>query len=90
MAIGAIYQGAGFTEAQYNQVHQLVTPSNQAPSGLIYHAAGPSENGFCVVEVWESQEALQRFFEQQLGKALQDAGINVQPVFFQVANVMQR
>ena len=52
-------------------------------------AAGPTENGFCVIEVWESQEAAQRFFEQQLGQALQQANSTVQPKFFQVANIIK-
>jgi hypothetical protein len=42
-----------------------------------------------VVEVWESQEAVDRFFQEKLGAALQNANINVQPEVFQVQNMMQ-
>lgn len=89
MAIGAIFEGAGVSRAQYEQVLNQVSPGNRPPPGMLYHAAGTTENGFCVVEVWESQEALQRFFDQQLGQALQQANISVQPRFFQVVNTMQ-
>jgi len=41
------------------------------------------------VEVWESQEALDRFFQEKLGAALQNANINVQPEVFQIQNMMQ-
>ena len=56
---------------------------------MLSHAAGASEDGFCVVEVWESQEALQRFFEQTFRRPLQEAGLNVQPRFFPLVNTME-
>jgi hypothetical protein len=58
-------------------VNQQASPGNQPPPGLLYHAAGPSE------------EALQEFFTQTLGQALQQANISTQPTFFQVINTMQ-
>jgi hypothetical protein len=42
-----------------------------------------------VVEIFESQEAAQRYFDETLGPALQAANISVQPKFFQVANIIQ-
>lgn len=32
-----------------------------APAGLIVHAAGPTDEGFRIVGVWESEEAWLRF-----------------------------
>jgi hypothetical protein len=32
-----------------------------APAGLIVHAAGPTDEGFRIVGVWESEEAWHRF-----------------------------
>jgi quinol monooxygenase YgiN len=89
MAIGVIFDGSGMSQEQYQQVNQLASPENQPPPGMLYHAAGPSEGGFSVIEVWESQEALQEFFAQKLGQALQQANITTQPTFFQVINTMQ-
>lgn len=89
MAIGAIFEGASVSQAQYEQVRDQVAPGNRPPPGMLYHAAGPSEGGWCVIEVWESQEAIDQFFQQKLGQALQQANINVQPKFFQVINTMQ-
>lgn len=89
MAIGAIFEG-DFTQAQYEQVKNEVAPGNKvaAGDGLLYHAAGPAQAGFCVIEVWESKEALDRFFQTKLGASLERAGINVQPRFFDVVNTM--
>jgi hypothetical protein len=35
-----------------------------APAGLIVHAAGPTDEGFRIVGVWESEQAWRRFAEQ--------------------------
>lgn len=89
MAIGVIFEGRGMSQEQYQQVNQQAAPGNRPPSGLLFHAAGPSEEGFSVIEVWESQEALQAFFGQTLGQALQQANITAEPKLFQVINTMQ-
>lgn len=89
MAIGVIFQEP-ITQSQYEQVKAQVAPDNQPPQGMLYHAAGPSENSFCVIEVWESQETAQAFFDEKLATALQAANVNApQPTFFQVVNIMQ-
>lgn len=50
------------------------------PAGLIVHAAGPTDEGYRIVGVWESEEAWQCFLADRLG---QDAGADaeVPPVF---------
>lgn len=90
MAIGVISIGVGVTQAQYKQVHHQVMPNDEPPAGLAAHVAGPSANGWCVVELWESQDALDRFFQERLGQALQDAGITMQSTIFDVANSFSR
>jgi hypothetical protein len=54
--------------------------SGPTPAGLIVHAAGPTEEGFRIVGVWESEEAWQRFLDERLGD---EVGIDVEvaPVF---------
>ena len=44
---------------QYQRFANALT--GPAPAGLIVHAAGPTDEGFRVVGVWESEEAWQRF-----------------------------
>jgi len=56
---------------------------------MLYHAAGVTENGWCVFEVWESRDVLDRLFNEKLGQAIQKAGISVQPRFFEVYNIMK-
>src|SRR5215210_3321898 len=49
------------------------------PAGLIVHAAGPTDEGFRIVGVWESEEAWRSFLANRLGGA---AGVDgtVRPV----------
>jgi quinol monooxygenase YgiN len=89
MAIGLLFQGGNVSQDQYQQVLDQVSPGNQPPPGMLYHAAGTGEDGIVVFEVWESQEAVQRFFDEKLGQALQEANINVQPTFLPIVNTMQ-
>lgn len=36
---------------------------NPVPDGLLFHVAGPTEEGFRTIDVWESEEAWKRFRE---------------------------
>jgi hypothetical protein len=35
-----------------------------APAGLVVHTAGPTDEGFRIVAVWESEQAWRRFAKQ--------------------------
>ena len=47
---------------QYQRVANAL--ADPAPDGLIVHAAGPTDEGFRMVGVWESEEAWQRFADE--------------------------
>src|ERR671936_996795 len=86
MAVVRVHQGQGLTRENYEQVVRRLTdgksrmesPSDWPVEGLLVHAAGESPKGFRVVDVWESEEAAQRFGEQ-LAPHLAEAGITAQP-----------
>jgi hypothetical protein len=40
-----------------------------APPGLIFHAAGPTDEGFRIIELWESEEACRHFLAERHGPA---------------------
>jgi quinol monooxygenase YgiN len=87
MAVGLLFDGIGVSQDQYEQVFNQVTNHGaEPPTGSLSHHAGPTEGGFCVIETWESPEALQTFYETKLGAALEAAGIQVQPRIFQIVN----
>jgi hypothetical protein len=47
--------------------------------GLILHAGGPSQNGVHSLDVWETKEDSQRFFDDRMVPALQQLGIEGGP-----------
>jgi quinol monooxygenase YgiN len=84
MAVGILFDGVGVTKEQYEQVLNEV--GGEGTPGLLHHVAGASDGGIVVVEVWESQAALNTFVSEKLGAALQAAGITLQPKIFEVFN----
>jgi len=89
MAIGLVFNAVGVTQAQYDQVQKELHPDKRPAAGQLFHVAGPTAEGWRVVEVWESQEAATLYFETKLGAALQKAGIAVRPDVFPVHSIMQ-
>lgn len=75
MAYGIIHHFPGGTKEQYEASIAAVHPSrDKLPDGQIFHAAGPSEGGWTIVAVHESQASWERFRDQILMPAMQ-AGI---------------
>ena len=58
------------------------------PEGVLGHTAGKSANGWCVVDIWESEGAFGKFRETRLGPALMKVGGIPEPqvTTFQVYN----
>jgi hypothetical protein len=44
------------------------------PDGLLLHAAGPTDEGFRIIAVWESEAAWDRFREARLGGEAESVG----------------
>jgi len=90
MAIALFMKFEGVTQAQYDEVMRelgLDSASASWPEGIISHTAGSTDGGWCVVDVWESRAAFDRFAQERLGSATQKAGVPApNPVEFQVYN----
>ena len=62
MAYGVVHQFPGATKEQYEASIAAVHPSDGGlPEGQIFHAAGPSAEGWTIVAVHDSQESWERF-----------------------------
>ena len=91
MAIGFIFNNPGQTQEQYDASVEQLNLAESLPEGWIFHAAGPTEEGWRVVEVWESQEAADAYFEERLGQVLQNLGVSLgQPDTFPVYKAIAR
>ncbi len=92
MALTFILEFPGGTQQQYDQILDRLQLSGKPPPGQIFHVAGPIEGGWCVVDVWESQEAFDRFIQEKLGRALQEVGMSLpqRPKVVPVHNILER
>ena len=76
MAYGVVHQFAGGTEEQYEASLAVVHPSDGSlPEGQLFHAAGPSADGWTIVAIHDPQESWERFRDATLVPHLQ-AGID--------------
>jgi hypothetical protein len=94
MLILAIHQVPSLTQEKYEEVVRRLTgksriksPSDLPFDGLLVHAAGPGPNGFCVFDVFESEEAVERF-RAAMGTIPQEVGIEEPPYFFPAHTAM--
>ena len=76
MAFGIIHFFPNGTKEQYEASIAAVHPGKGTlPDGQIFHAAGPSADGWTIMAVHESKESWERFRDQTLMPRMQ-AGID--------------
>ena len=89
MLIIAFHQIPSLTQERYEEVVRRLTggksratsPTDFPFEGLLVHAAWQGEQGFCVFDVWESQEAVDRF-RRAIEPIAREVGIEEPPEFF--------
>ena len=74
MAIVVLQDSPGGTQEQYDQLLEKLNLGGKSPKGNLVHIAGPIEGGWRVVDVWESEDALNAFLAVLMPMS-QSAGI---------------
>jgi hypothetical protein len=76
MATGQSMQFSGTTIDKYDAVKQELGWDGETgkPEGLIAHAVGATDDGFCVIEWWDSTDDWNTFFSQRLMAAFEKVG----------------
>lgn len=85
MPVGFTLSFAGVSQHQYEGVMSPgsldlsspgnTTPGEKWPEGIVSHYAGPSDAGWTVVDIWESDEAFDKFKAERLGAAMEKNGL---------------
>jgi hypothetical protein len=90
MAITAVHKVPAMTWVQYDKVvKELEVKGAGAPDGRLYHVASPDGAGWFVVDVWESEEKLNKF-AQVLMPTLEGVGVAPpQPEIRPVHNIIK-
>jgi hypothetical protein len=77
MAVGIRIKFAGVTQEEFDQVNQQIDPDGNPPEGLLYHASGPIDGGWGVIDFWESRQAFDAF-GPRIQRSVQAAGVELQ------------
>jgi hypothetical protein len=75
MAVAVHVVWPGFTAEQYDQLRDVVGWEREVPQDCILHLASFSPEGAHIIDVWESEEAVQRFIEERVMPGAQQVGI---------------
>jgi hypothetical protein len=74
MAVGLRLKFEGGKQEQYDAVHGAMNIESDPPAGLIFHSAGPIDDGWGVIDFWESRDAFDQFAQERLVPKLQEFG----------------
>lgn len=74
MAVGLRIKFTGGTQEQYEAVNEQMGVEENRPDGLIFHAAGPIDDGWGVIDFWESRGQFDDFLANRIAPAIQELG----------------
>ncbi len=79
MAVGIRIKLANVDAEQFDKIEAAVGARENRPEGLIFHASGPIDGGWGVLDFWESRPQFDRFAADRIGPGVQSSGSNAQP-----------
>jgi hypothetical protein len=79
MAVGIRVKFDGVDADQFDKLEAAHNARNDVPAGLIFHASGPIEGGWGVLDFWESREQFDSFVGDRVGPAAAEVGITAVP-----------
>jgi hypothetical protein len=74
MAIVIVNTIEGGDQDFYDGVNSKVMPGGKLPDGCQLHIAGPVDNGWRVITVWDSDEQFEQFRNEKLIPTMREAG----------------
>jgi len=77
MAIGIRIKLPGVTQEQFDRSHDFVNPDRTPPQGLLFHASGPIDGGWGIIDFWESRADFEAF-QQRIETGMAAAGVELQ------------
>ncbi len=89
MAVVLRFAAPGLTAAKYEEVTNKLEQAGQgSPAGRLYHVCFGEKDNLRVSDIWDSRESSEKF-GQTLKPILQELGIEVDPEFFEVHNIIE-
>ncbi len=79
MAVAMHMEWPGATAEQYDRLRERVNWEHEPPEGAVLHLASFTPEGARIVDVWESEEAFNRFLRDRLMPGVEEVGIQGEP-----------
>lgn len=67
------------SEEQYQQARKEINWEGDTPRGAKFHVAWMGDDGFHVLDLWESEDLFEKFVQERLMPGVQKLGIKGQP-----------
>jgi hypothetical protein len=77
MAVGIRIKLAGITQEQFDNAHEHINAARTAPKGLLFHASGPTDGGWGIIDFWESRADFDAF-AARIPEGMAAAGVELQ------------
>ena len=74
MSVLVIAEAPGVTAEQDKAIMEALQLEENPPPGVQVRMAGPTENGWRIISLWDSQESFDAFRQERLEPALEKAG----------------
>ena len=92
MTVAIVMDFKGARLDQYDRVIEKMgfSPGGAGAPGAVSHWVAETDDGFRVVDVWESRERFDQFAQEQIGPYTQEVGIAGPPemTFYEVHNTL--
>jgi hypothetical protein len=75
VAVGIRMKGVGWTQELIERLNAEIDPDGNPPEGLLFHASGPVDGGWGVIDFWESRVHFDRFAAERIGPASATVGV---------------
>jgi hypothetical protein len=79
MAVGIRIKLPGVGVEEFDRLDAAIDVRSNHPDGLIFSASGPVDDGWRVVDFWESRAQFDTFAAERIGPAAAALGSTVQP-----------
>jgi hypothetical protein len=76
MTVGIRFKLPGVTQEQFDEVNALIDPTSNPPKGIRFHASGPIDGGWGVIDFWESRADFDAF-QPRIQAAVAEAGVEM-------------
>ncbi len=77
MTVGIRIKLPGLTQEQFDALNDGIDPHGNPPQGILFHASGPIDDGWGVIDFWESRAAFDAFMPR-IQEAAAAAGVEMQ------------